>query len=250
MGMLPPLSVQLWSVRAALAADVQRTFAELAEIGLTRVEPFDLLTDTRGLGEALAAYGLSAPSAHAHLTGGDLGPVFEAAAALGVVTVVEPMVPPDRWGSVEDIQGIADDLGRAAEQAARLGLRVGYHNHAFELERTIDGRPVLELLAERLDPAVVLQVDTYWAAVGGQDVPALLGRLGDRVRSLHLKDGPITAATQDQLPWGSGRMPVDQILEAAPALELPVLEFDDYRGDVFEGIRAGFAFATGFGQAR
>jgi len=93
----------------------------------------------------------------------------------------------------------------------------------------------------------VLELDTYWAAVGGADVPALLGRLGDRVRLLHLKDGPIGMDNASQLPLGSGAMPVAAIVEAAGAAELGVLEFDDYAGDLFEGIAAGAAFANGLG---
>ena len=93
----------------------------------------------------------------------------------------------------------------------------------------------------------MLELDTYWAAVGGQDVPALLGRLGDRVRMLHLKDGPINRDNAAQLPLGGGAMPVAEILAAATAAELAVLEFDDYAGDLFEGIAAGYAFATGLG---
>jgi len=92
---------------------------------------------------------------------------------------------------------------------------------------------------------VVLELDTYWAAVGGQDVPALLRRLGDQVRLLHLKDGPIETDTATQLPVGSGAMPVAEILRAACAVELAVLEFDDYAGDVFEGIAAGYDYVTG-----
>ena len=83
------------------------------------------------------------------------------------------------------------ELNQAAVKAADHGLRLGYHNHDFELSSIVGGRPGLEVLADALDPAVILEVDTYWAAVGGQDVPALLGRLGDRVRYLHVKDGPI-----------------------------------------------------------
>ena len=93
----------------------------------------------------------------------------------------------------------------------------------------------------------MLELDTYWAAVGGEDVPALLGRLGDRVRLLHLKDGPISEDTSAQLPLGSGAMPVAAVLEAATAAELAVLEFDDYAGDLFEGLAAGRAFANGLG---
>ena len=52
-------------------------------------------------------------------------------------------------------------------------MRLGYHNHDFELSSLIGGRPALEVLADELDPGVLLEVDTYWAAVGGQDVPGL-----------------------------------------------------------------------------
>ena len=89
----------------------------------------------------------------------------------------------------------------------------------------------------------MIELDTYWAAVGGQDVPALLGRLGERVRLLHLKDGPVTTDHAAQLPLGEGAMPVPAILAAAPAAELGVLEFDAYAGDLFDGIAGGLAYA-------
>jgi sugar phosphate isomerase/epimerase len=89
---------------------------------------------------------------------------------------------------------------------------------------------------------VVLEVDTYWAAVGGQDPVELLGRLGDRVRFVHIKDGPATADTSRQLPAGQGVIPVRGVLAAASALEVAVVEFDEYAGDLFEGIAASLAF--------
>ena len=45
MRRVPALSVQLYSVRDAVAADLPGSLARLAEIGLTRVEPFDLVSD-------------------------------------------------------------------------------------------------------------------------------------------------------------------------------------------------------------
>ncbi len=244
---LPALSVQLYSVRNQLADDRPGTLARLAEIGLSNVEPFDLLGDPDALRAAVDANGLSAPSAHARVAepGVDLGPIFRAAQTVGVRTVIAPMTDPSRWASREGVQTVADDLNRAAELADGYGLRVGYHNHAFELENTVDGRPALELLGELLDATVVLEVDTYWAAVGGVPVPELLGRLGDRVRLLHLKDGPITKENSEQLPLGAGAMPVADIVAAATAVEIPVLEFDDYSGDLFDGIAESYAFAMG-----
>ena len=162
-------------------------------------------------------------------------------------TLIQPFTPPERWTSAAGVDGVAEELARAAEAAGRHGLRVGYHNHHWELAGRIGGRSALEHLAGRLPPEVVLELDTYWAAVGGEDVPGLLGRLGDRVRLLHLKDGPISEDTGAQLPLGSGAMPVAAVLGAATAAELAVLEFDDYAGDLFEGLAAGRAFADGLG---
>jgi protein-tyrosine-phosphatase/sugar phosphate isomerase/epimerase len=245
----PALSVQLYSVRAEVAVDLPGTLARLADTGFRLVEPFDLAADPHALGEALTANGLRAPSAHASLGGGaDLDRIFEAAATVGVQTVIHPFSPPERLTSKDGVSAVAQDLGRAHAGAARYGLRVGYHNHHWELATMPDGRTALEHFADEVGPDVVLQLDTYWAAVGGQDVPALLGRLGDQVRMLHLKDGPIDTDTATQLPVGSGAMPVPAILRAAPAAELAVLEFDDYAGDVFEGIATGYGYVTGLAR--
>jgi sugar phosphate isomerase/epimerase len=242
----PAWSVQLYSIREAVAADLPGALARLADIGLSHVEPFDLTGNARGLRDALGASGLSAPSAHARLgDGADLDRIFEAAATVGVHTVVHPFSPPERWTSEDGVDAVAEDVAAALERVAGYGLRIGYHNHHWELAGMPDGRTALERFAERVGPEVVLEVDTYWAAVGGQDVAALLRRLGDRVRMLHLKDGPINANDAEQLPLGSGAMPVPEILSAASAVEVAVLEFDDYAGDAFEGIAAGYHYLTG-----
>jgi sugar phosphate isomerase/epimerase len=242
------LSVQLYSIRDALAADLPGALARLAALGVTRVEPFDVVTDPEGLRDALAAAGLSAPSVHARVGAGDeLERVFHAAVTIGVRTVVHPYTPPERWDSEPGVDSVADELARAADAAEAYGLQVGYHNHHWELSNRLGGRSALERLAERLPPAVVLELDTYWAAVGGEDVLALLGRLGERVRLVHLKDGPIDKDNAAQLPLGAGAMPVAAVVEAATAAELAVLEFDDYGGDLFEGLAASVAFANGLG---
>ena len=242
---LPDLSVQLYSVRAPLDADFFGSLARLREIGFTRVEPFGLLDYADKLREALAANGLTAPTTHQSLAGGDLDRIFTIAADLGIGTVIHPVTPRADWTTRSDVERVAELLHAAAEVASQYGIRVGYHNHVWEIRLQLDGRTSLEVFADLLDPSVVLEVDTYWAAVGGQDVPALLGRLGNQVPALHLKDGPLSGENQDQVPWGSGELPAAQILAAASVLEFPVIEFDRYSGDIFDGIAAAYAYATG-----
>jgi sugar phosphate isomerase/epimerase len=241
---IPDLSVQLYSVRRPIAADFKGTLARLADIGLTRVEPYDLLANGENLKTGLTANGLSAPTAHQALDTGDLEAIFELAAELGVGTVIHPYTPSEQWQTRQDVQKVADLLSTAAAVAAPHGVKVAYHNHDWELSNLIDGRSVLEVLTDLIDPTILLELDTYWAATAGQDVPALLGRLGQRVIALHLKDGPLNGVITDQLPLGQGEVHVPEIVAAATFVEVPVLEFDEYAGDIFDGIAASYAYAT------
>lgn len=241
------LSVQLYTVRESLSDDAPGTIKRLAEIGFTKVEPYNF-TAFEGLGEALRANGITAPTTHAHFLGEDPSAVFSAARDLGVEIVIDPHVPAERWQSADSVAEIAAQLNDAAKKAAEYGLRVGYHNHAHELESVIDGTPALELLASQLDPAVALEVDTYWAAVGGVDPVQLLGRLGDRVVALHVKDGPVTKTDKDQVAVGSGTLPIRSIIEAAP-FALRVIELDDSRDDRFTAVADSFAYLTSAGLA-
>lgn len=234
--MPPTMSVQIYSVRDAYAADPIATLRRLRDCGFENVEPYGLDGNSGVLERALSESGMSAPSAHAPIltaTESELAGIFDTAVRLGIGTIIHPAVV-EGWDSPDEVARIADRLNEAARSAAARGLQVGYHNHWWEVAE-LDGRTALEFLAERLDPAVRLEVDTYWAAVGDADPAALLGRLGDRVTLIHVKDGPIERDPASQLPVGAGRIDVPAILAAAPAA-IRVIEFDLYAGDLFEGL--------------
>jgi hypothetical protein len=137
------------------------------------------------------------------------------------------------------------------------------------------GRTGLEAFADALDAAVLLEVDIYWAAVGlalspggptppnpsalspggptppdppGAEVPALLRRLGDRVRYLHVKDGPVTR-DDPMTAVGAGRMPVAEILAACPSAEWHVVELDRCAGDIITAVGDSLAWLAGHGLA-
>ena len=245
-----PVSVQLYTVREALQDDLQGTLNKLAEVGFTQVEPF-AFTNFPGLGDALAAAGLSAPTVHAHFLGESdeqIAQIFDAARELGIQTVIDPHAADERWTSAEAIEGIAADLNHAAKIAAEHGVRVGYHNHAHEFENRVGGQSALEYFVSKLGPEVVIELDTYWVAVGGENPVEVLGRLGDRVVALHIKDGPATKDTKDQVAVGSGSLPIRDIIEAAPNA-LRVIELDDSRDNRFTAVADSFAFLTKEGLA-
>lgn len=263
---LPLPSVQLYSLAAAFSADMNKSLDKLAAIGLKHVEAFDFVNRASEIRTALDNSGLIAPTGHAPLLsdalwtpGGSIPApapekVFEAAAAVGVMTVIDPFVDPSRWLTVEGVDDIADRLNAAAEVAATFGLSVGYHNHAQEFVATFDGEVAYQRFISRLDPRVKIELDLYWAAVGDQDVPTLAKQLGSRLLAVHVKDGAAMAN-----PWGPGNpdldpanivqghagtgvVPLAEAMRANDAIEYAIIEYDKAPGDVFEDIAASFAF--------
>lgn len=225
------LGVQLYSVKDHLGDRTAATLQRLAELGFSHVEPYDILSDTPGLKAAADGAGVRIASVHAKITELDTERVLDAAGELGASTVVIPWVAPATFSDPDGIARFADSVARAADDAQPRGIRVGYHNHDFEFATIVDGRPAYELLVDRLDPRVVLELDTFWASVGGADVFELLPRLGERVRLLHLKSEPY----DDRHPITGVDVSerLDEVLALArPALELPVVEVV-VDGDVF-----------------
>jgi sugar phosphate isomerase/epimerase len=237
-----PVSVQLYSVRNAVQQDLPAALDRLASIGFTAVELYGFADRAAEYAQALLAAGLTAPSGHAPLLrADDPDRILEAAATVGLRTVIDPNRPAENWTDEDGIRRTADKLNELAERAAATGLTVGYHNHWWELETRIGDTPALEVIAPLLSDRVVLEVDTFWSEVGGVDAPQLLGRLGDRVQLIHVKDGQRSRDTKTQQPAGKGEIDVAAVLKAAPQAAR-VLEFDDYDGDVFEALAASLAW--------
>ena len=119
---MPDLSVQLYTVRDALAEDYDKTLAALAGFGFTAVEPFQLDGFADDLRRGLPAHGLSAPTAHVGLLNGDQDAIFALATELGIGTLIDPHVDQARWQTADDVAQIAAELNAAAAAAADHGL--------------------------------------------------------------------------------------------------------------------------------
>ena len=210
-------------------------------MGIRQVEAFAFVDRAEALREAFDNHGLQAQDGpRSHRVGGDpsgdvvipvppLADVFAAATTLGLDYVIDPFVAIERWLDAEQIEATAARLNAVAKQAAEHGLKVGYHNHAQEFVAEIDGVNGYEYFASLLDDDVLVELDLFWAATAGQDVVALLGRLGDRVKALHIKDGVIgenpfvvgapmlDKTSLDQRPAGQGEVPLLAALQASPS---------------------------------
>ncbi|WP_433929572.1 sugar phosphate isomerase/epimerase family protein [Curtobacterium flaccumfaciens] len=245
--MTQPLSVQLYTVRDALSADLPGTLQRIADIGYTNVEAFGFVDNADELAAALRDADLAAPSGHARLLDAgeqDLERIFHASTTLGFGTLIDPHIDESRWTTREDVEAIARELSALAPRAADHGLVLGYHNHAFEFSNRIDGVSAYEVFADALSDDVVLELDTYWVQVGGDDPVAVIGKYGDKVQFLHVKDGDGSHDDKQQVAVGNGIMPIRDIIAAAPDA-LHVVELDDHEGDVFQAVADSYTFLEG-----
>ncbi|MCS6553080.1 sugar phosphate isomerase/epimerase [Curtobacterium flaccumfaciens pv. flaccumfaciens] len=245
--MTQPLSVQLYTVRDALSADLPGTLQRIADIGYTNVEAFGFVDNADELAAALRDAGLAAPSGHARLLDAgeqDLERIFHASTTLGFGTLIDPHIDESRWTTREDVEAIARELSALVPRAADHGLVLGYHNHAFEFSNRIDGVSAYEVFADALSDDVVLELDTYWVQVGGDDPVAVIGKYGDKVQFLHVKDGDGSHDDKQQVAVGNGIMPIRDIIAAAPDA-LHVVELDDHEGDVFQAVADSYTFLEG-----
>jgi sugar phosphate isomerase/epimerase len=190
----------------------------------------------------LDAVGLSAPSSHVSLA--DLtrnsDRTFDAAEVIGHRYLVVPSLDPEDRRSLDDYRRVAATLNRAAENASARGLRVGYHNHDFELD-PIDGLLPYDVLLSETDPTLVyFEMDFYWMTRGGADPLAYFGRHPGRFHLCHIKDMDRRGEMADV---GTGRIDFRKILRYREAAGLKHFYVEhDHPSDPLGSIRVSYAF--------
>jgi len=202
---LPPISLQLYTLREAAKTDFRRVVEKAAEIGFRGVEPAGLYGmkpgDFRKLVEDL---GMTVSSSH--------GP----------------------WAKPDNLQEVIDTAG--------AGLTLFIHNHWWEFAEVAGDLAYHHFT--RLCPEVSLEIDTYWAANFGKVDPVeIVARYAHRAPLLHIKDGPLVQ-DELQLPLGEGKMDIAGVVGASdPAvLQWLVVELDNYGGDMVSAVEKSFTY--------
>jgi sugar phosphate isomerase/epimerase len=184
-----PLGVQLYTVRSIIQNDMPGTLAAIRKIGYKTVEAFAAQyskVTAKDLRQAILNAGLTVPSAHFGYP--DFDTRFDYAKELGVECMVCASIPATIANSGDGYKQAADQYNKWGEQAKKMGMKFGFHDHDTEF-KVFDGVTGFDILMEHTDPALVQwQMDCYWVAQAGYDPVAMLRKHGKRMQSLHLKD--------------------------------------------------------------
>ena len=224
------IAMQLYTLRRLAADDLAGTLRSVSAAGYRAVElaglpdiaPAELkrMLDDTGLQPIASHEGIERLRT-------DPGAVAGRLVELGCPRAIVPWMPEADRATAAAVRAFASELGGYARRMAEDGLRIGYHNHDFEFG-AVEGSTIWDTLRATLPTDVELELDVYWASVGGRDPVTEIAAIADRVRLLHMKDraaGP----TPHDAPVGAGTLPIAAMVEAARAagVEWFIVEQDE-----------------------
>jgi len=194
---LSQVGLQLYTVRDAMAKDLDGTLAAVAAAGYHIVETAGMYgKSAEELRAAFDKHGIRTVSGHYPLADFETSPetVFTTAKTLGQEYVTVPFLD-QSLRTAETFGSLPGRLNKLGEAARTAGLKLAYHNHDFEFQKYGASTTVMERLLANTDPALVsFELDGYWAFKAGLTPADLVARYPGRFALLHLKDS--TAAPE------------------------------------------------------
>ena len=235
--------LQLYTLRAPLAENPRATLEAVKKAGYVHVELMDTgqiqtlkpICDDLGLEVRSSFYNWLAVTGNGAMVASmmpEMAPsqsfeqMVEEAAKAGLSHMVFGYMLPQERSTLDDYKLRAEQINKAAELVKAAGMQQVYHHHSFEFAPLDEnGTRGWDILVEQLDPNLTpFEIDVFWAAIGGEDPAALISKLKDRTRLLHLKDlkqGVDTNYNEQTVDpeafqeLGDGRLDFNAILAAA-----------------------------------
>ena len=215
------IGLQLYTVRAAMARDVDGTLKRVAGMGYEEFETYGF--DPEGIryyglsasdfAQRLRDLNLTTPSGHYDLNRyvsasvDDLKRYVDrcvlGAQALGQTYITWPLLnETDR--TIDKFKLVAARLNLLGEHLKTARLQLAYHNHDFEFVEQ-NGQIGYDIILKETDPQLVkLQMDLYWIARGSKLSPnEWFKRAPGRFVMWHVKDMHKTSRDYTELGNGS-----------------------------------------------
>ncbi len=252
------VAVQLYTLRDAISKNFKGSLKRLADLGFKNVEtafwPKDISDQTAAV--TLNELGLSVTSCHVEKpTKDNIAGLIKTAKAYNCKNLIWHGWPEDkRYSSLEGTKELVSIYKESNKLTKDHGLRFGLHNHWWEYRNHVGGKLVYEILNEELDQDIFFETDCYWVKVAGQDPAAILKKLKNRVRFIHIKDGPavynekLTTDDPDPMtPVGQGTLDIPSIVDAcSERVEWLVIELDKSTIDPYEALKQSRDYLSKF----
>lgn len=191
------IGLQLYTVRNQMAEDAKATLKAVADAGYKQVELMDTSTaaellpicndlDLKVTSSFMNWEAICRPEKDGVPT---VDEIVEQAAQAKLKHLVFGYVGKGHRETVDHYKQLSEAANKLGEKCNAVGIKLCYHNHAFEFEK-IDGEKTgFDLFMELLDNSLCkFELDVFWAKIGGWDPFETLNKLNGRVTQVHLKD--------------------------------------------------------------
>ena len=135
--------------------------------------------------------------------------------------------------------------------ASLVDLLSTYAGHAEDVRGWLEGAEINRDRNLRLQYLAGMQPNLYEGGRIYNEIVSYRQPFGDRVIAVHVKDGTLDPEAvkayppADQVPAGQGAVPLAEALAAASALEVAIVEFDHFDGDLFDAVEQSRVFLDG-----
>lgn len=239
------IALQLYSVRETANVNYESAIRQIAQFGYKAVETAGFPgTTVEAAVKLFKELGLTVVAAHVgNPVGEKKEEILDTVELLGKPRLVCTQIGPNDVKDMDTITALCDRLNEGYANASSRGISYGIHNHWWEFGY-LDGKLIHEIMLEKLNPGIFLEVDTYWVKVAGSDPAVIVKNLGQRAPLLHIKDGPATKEAS-MTAVGDGVMDIPGLLRAAGAVNpWQIVELDRCDTNMMEAVKKSYAYLS------
>lgn len=203
--------IQLYSVRDITEANLPVALSKIAALGYKEVEFAGFFGySAEDVKDMLDKNELKISGTHSgweDLTPDKIEETVKYHKAIGNPNYI---IPGADLKTLEKIENFCEVMNFAQPILEKEGINLAFHNHSREFELQSWGSTIHSELEGRTN--IDFEIDTFWAFNAGCDPIAVMDRLKDRIKVIHLKDGFMGGEGK---PLGQGEAPIKAIRDYA-----------------------------------
>jgi sugar phosphate isomerase/epimerase len=238
--------VQLYSFRNEMTKDAIGTLRQIAAIGIKEIETAQ---SNKGHYYGLAPkemksvcddLGMNLKSGHVALDNNWQRTMNDALESEQEYLICSSM--PSRGQTVDNYLKVAEKFNEAGEACKKLGLKFGYHNHAYEFESE-NNQVLYNVLLDNTDHNLVyMELDLGWVIMGGKDPLDYFKAYPGRFPLWHLKD--MDMETKESTEFGKGGLDIALMMknQKASGVKHIFIEQEEYANTPLESMKHNMAY--------
>jgi len=238
--------VQLYSFRDEMAKDAKGTLEKIASLGIKKIESarsgkghyYGL--SPKEMKDVCNALGMKLTSGHVALDD-NFDTTMEEAVASGQEYLICSSMP-SKGQTVDNYKKVAEAFNKAGEACNKLGIKFGYHNHAYEFESE-NGEVLYDVLMDNTQADLVhMELDLGWVIVGGKNPLDYFKKYEGRFPLWHLKDMNLSKKESTEFGKGGLDIPAMMANQKASGVHHIFIEQEEYASTPLESMKHNMAF--------